>query len=327
MPRSNSFGATLASFLTISWLCIGALSQSSPPATFLRDGLQNMAGTTIAKRVDEVNLAFTVTDKKGRLINHLTSDDFEILDNHIAPQGVNFFQQQTDLPLRVAVLVDASDSILYRFDYEKIAALMFLKRILRRGKDQAFVVSFNDRVRIAQDTTDDSKELSTSIKRMHAGGNTSLYDAIIFAANKLRNNPPQIRRAIILISDGDDTSSKSHLFDAQQAAIQAEVTLFALSTNEFPGPGKSAGDLVLNRLTETTGGVVLPARDESHLGQAFHKVDQILRNQYAVAYRPARFIPDGSFRSVELFSLRKGLKVQCRRGYYARQEYSTFPGR
>src|SRR5581483_2620625 len=258
----------------------------------------------------------TVTDKKGRLINHLTSDDFEILDNHIAPQGVNFFQQQTDLPLRVAVLVDASDSILYRFDYEKIAALMFLKRILRRGKDQAFVVSFNDRVRIAQDTTDDSKELSTSIKRMHAGGNTSLYDAIIFAANKLRNNPPQIRRAIILISDGDDTSSKSHLFDAQQAAIQAEVTLFALSTNEFPGPGKSAGDLVLNRLTETTGGVVLPARDESHLGQAFHKVDQILRNQYAVAYRPARFIPDGSFRSVELFSLRKGLKVQCRRGYY-----------
>jgi VWFA-related protein len=308
-------------------LCVGAFSQSLSPATFLADALPNATGTTISKRVDEVNLAFTVTDKKGRLINNLNPDDFTILDNHLAPQGVNFFQQQTDLPLRVAVLVDASDSILYRFDYEKVAAVMFLKRILRPGKDQAFVASFNDRVRLAQDDTDDSKQLSTAVKRMHAGGNTALYDAIVFGSNKLRNSPPQTRLAIILISDGEDTSSKSHLFDAQQAAIQAEVTLFALSTNEFPGATNSAGEAVLNRLSETTGGVILPARDEYHLGRAFHKVEQILRSQYAVAYRPAQFAPDGSFRLVELFPLRKGLKVQCRRGYYARQESSTMPSR
>lgn len=327
MLRPFSFGKALGLILAICSLCIGVHSQSLPIASFLPEALPNPTSTTISKRVDEVNLAFTVTDKKGRLINNLNSGDFTILDNHTAPQSVNFFQQQTDLPLRVGVLVDASDSILYRFDYEKTAAVMFLKRILRPGKDQAFVVSFNDRIKMAQDDTDNSKELSKAVKRVHAGGNTALYDAVVFGADKLRGSPPQTRRVMILISDGEDTISKSHLFDAQRAAIQAEVTLFALSTNESDLAPNSSGDAVLNRLTETSGGVILQARDEYHLGRAFHKIERILRSQYAVAYRPAMFAPDGSFRLVELLPMRKELKVQCRRGYYARQESSTVPSR
>jgi Ca-activated chloride channel family protein len=313
--------------LTISWLCIGASGQGMPLANFLPSTGPDIASLTISKRVDEVNLAFTVTDKKGRLINDLNSEDFIILDNHIAPQGLNFFQKQSDLPLRVSVLIDASDSILYRFSYEKTAAVMFLKRILRAGKDRASVIAFNDQVRLVQEDTDDTKQLSKAVKHVRAGGNTALYDAIIFAANKLRSGPPQTRRAMILISDGEDTSSKAHLLEAEQAAVRAEVTLFALSTNEYPGAANSAGEAMMNMLTGRTGGVLLPARDEYHLGRAFHQVEQSLRNQYALAYRPARFAPDGSFRSVEVFPVRKGLKVQCRRGYYARQESGTVPGR
>ena len=309
-------------FLVIASLCVAAVSQSLAGANFLPDAWPSGMGITIAKRVDEVNLAFTVTDKKGHLVNNLGSEDFTIFDNHIAPDGVSFFQRQTDLPLRVAVLIDASDSILYRFGYEKTAAAMFLTRILRPGKDQAFVVAFNDLVRLVQDDTDNSKQLSRAVKSIQAGGNTALYDAISFAASKLRDSPPQTRRAIILISDGEDTRSKAHLYEAEQAAVRAEVTIFALSTNEMPLNRSSGGEAVMDLLTRPSGGIILPARDEFHLSHAFRQVEQTLRNQYAIAYRPAKFAADGSFRMVEVFPSRKGLKVQCRRGYYARQEGS-----
>jgi len=309
--------------LTIAALSSEAAGQALPAANFMPGVLSSGTGITISKRVDEVNLSFTVTDKKGRLINDLGSHDFTILDNHIAPDGVSFFQQQTDLPLRVAVLIDASDSILYRFDYEKNAAAQFLKHILRPGKDQAFVVAFNDRVKLVQDDTDNSKQLSTLIKRIRAGGNTALYDAITFAAAKLRSSRPQTRRAIILISDGEDTKSKAHIYEAEQAAVRAEITMFALSTNEFPSSRSAGGEAVMDLLTGPTGGMILPARDEYHLSRAFQQVEQTLRNQYAMAYRPAQFAPDGSFRSVEVFPIRRGLKVRCRRGYYARQEASS----
>lgn len=327
MLRSRSLFETCALFLTLSGLIVAAFGQSLPLANFLPGALPSTAETTISKRVDEVNLAFTVTDQKGRLVSNLNSDEFTILDNHIQPEGVNFFQQQTDLPLRIAVLVDASDSILYRLNYEKTVATMFLKRILRPGKDRAFVVSFNDQIRLVEDDTDNSKELSGAVKRIHAGGNTALYDAIVFGANKLRSSPPQTRRVMIVISDGEDTKSRFQLYDAERAAIQAEVTLFSMSTNESSSGVNSDGDTVLNRLTEASGGVVLQAHDEYRMSRAFRKVESILRCQYALAYRPARFAPDGSFRLVQLFTLRKGLKIQCRRGYYARQEVSTVPDR
>ncbi|HZQ70670.1 MAG TPA: VWA domain-containing protein [Terriglobales bacterium] len=325
MPASTPF-STFSRWLLpfIGIVCTTASSQSLPAANFLPRALPDVSGITISKRVDEVNLAFTVTDKKGHLINDLGFADFSILDNHLAPEGVNFFQQQTDLPLRVAVLVDASDSILYRFDYEKSAAGSFLKHILRPGKDQAFVVAFNDHVRLIHDDTDNTRALSKAVKRIQAGGNTALYDAVMWTAGKLQGSPPQTRRAIILISDGEDTHSKARLFEAEQAAVRAQVTLFALSTNEFPF-SHSAGEEVMKLLTAGTGGMILPARDEYHLSRAFRQVEQALRNQYAIAYRPARFTPDGSFRLVEILTARKGLRIQCRRGYYAREQASILP--
>jgi Ca-activated chloride channel family protein len=282
--------------------------------------ISTSSGIVISKRVDEVNLAFTVTDKKGRFIGDLDANDFQVLDNHTPPEELRFFQQQTDLPLRVALLIDASDSIKHRFQFEQNAASTFLKDILRPGKDKAFVISFDGRVHQVHDFSDDVHTLARAVKSIQAGGNTALYDAVILACNKLRHDrEPQItRRAIILITDGMDTASRAFLHDAQEAAARAEVLLFALSTNDLIADSYPKGEAVLDLLTGPTGGYILPARDEGQLSKAFRQIEKALRNQYALGYQPANFNPDGRYRPVEVIPIKRGLKVQCRKGYFAR---------
>jgi Ca-activated chloride channel family protein len=291
-------------------------------------GRTNITGITLSKRVDEVTLAFTVTDKKGHFIRDLGADDFQVFDNHLAPERLRFFEQQTDLPLRVALLIDASDSIKFRFHFEQTAAMVFLKKILRPGVDQAFVATFNDRVSLLADFTDNIQSATRQVKDARAGGNTVLYDAIVFACDKLRARSEEqvTRKVVIIISDGDDTASHNLMYDAQTAAIRSEVAMFALSTNDLMYDHYPHGEAVLNLLTRPTGGRILPAREDSQLKSAFRSVETTLRNQYALAYAPPNFKPDGSFRPIELIPRKPKLKVSCRRGYYARreQEKATF---
>ena len=313
----------LAIFLQVAGLSTAGWAQAYyPPATALAEarGITSSSGIVISKRVDEVNLAFTVTDKKGRFISNLDANDFQVLDNHAPPQQLRFFQQQSDLPLRVALLIDASDSIKHRFQFEQNAASEFLKDIVRPGKDKAFVVSFDGRVHQVHDFSDDVRALAKAVKSIKAGGNTALYDAVIFACNRLRNAPEtQItRRAIILITDGMDTASRTFMHDAQEAAARAEVLVFALSTNDLIVDPYPKGEAVLDLLTGPTGGHILPARDESQLTKAFRQIEKALRNQYALGYQPANFDPDGKYRPVEVIPVKHGLKVQCRKGYFAR---------
>lgn len=311
-------------FLGLSLLvaspCSSAQNASDPTALGANNSSMVPALVTISKRVDEVNLAFTVTDKKGHFISNLGATDFQILDNRLPPQGLTYFQQQTDLPMRVALLIDASDSIKYRFKFEQDAARVFLKKTLRPGKDMALVVAFNSRVRLAHDLSDNVAALGNAVRAIKAGGNTRLYDAIIFASQKLRASPPDARRAIILITDGEDTQSRALMYDAEQAAIRAEVTTFALSTNDLTMDPYPKGEAVLDLLTAPTGGRILPARSGWQLKKAFEMVEKTLRNQYALAYQPSEFKPDGSYRRVEVVPRKHGLKVQCRKGYYARRE-------
>jgi Ca-activated chloride channel family protein len=279
-------------------------------------------GITLSKRVDEVNLAFTVTDKKGRFIRDLGGDDFQVFDNHLAPEKLRFFEQQTNLPLRVALLIDASSSVKYRFQFEQAAAVVFLKKILRSGLDQAFVATFNDRVTLLTDFTDDAKGLARQVKEAKAGGNTVLYDAIVYACDRLRaySEEQVTRKVVIVISDGDDTASHNLMYDAQMAAVRSEVAMFALSTNDLIYDRYPRGEAVLNLLTRPTGGRILPAREDSQLRGAFRSIETTLRNQYALAYAPPEFKPDGSFRPIELIPRKPKLKVSCRKGYYARRE-------
>ena len=275
--------------------------------------------TTISKVVDEVDLAFTVTDKRGHFVGNLQPTDFSLLDNNQAPQRLTLFQQRSELPLHLAVLIDASASVKDRLKFEQNAARSFLRKILRPGTDQAFVVEFNDTVRTIQEPTDRIAKASQAVKKVNAEGNTALYDAIIYASEKLRQMPEHqlTRRGIILISDGVDTVKHSTLEQAQQAAARAEVMVFSVSTNNSDFEANAEGDIALKELSAASGGVLFKGHADGDLQIAFQKVAKALRNQYIIAYSPASFLADGSYRTVELVPRKSGLRTNYRKGYYA----------
>jgi Ca-activated chloride channel homolog len=277
-------------------------------------------GIVISRFVNEVNLAFTVTNKKGQFVSNLNREDFSVLDNQLPPASLKYFQRQSDLPIRVALLVDASDSTRDRFGYEQRAARLFLKRVLRRGKDQALVIKISSRAEVAKELTDDLDGLSKSIRQIKPGGDTALYDSIVLASNQLQGGLPGTRRAVIVLTDGVDTTSRVTLEVAEHAAQRAEVTLFSLSTNDVGIDRHPPGDAILRSLSEPTGGSLLNARTEDALLGSFGRVEKTLRNQYALAYEPSEFMPDGSYRTISVASVKRGLQVQCRRGYFARHE-------
>lgn len=275
---------------------------------------------TIATAVDEVNLAFTVTDKRGHFISNLGPNDFHLLDNDQAPQRLTFFQQRSDLPLHLILLIDASASVEYRFKFESNAAAAFLKEILRPGKDQASIVVFNDQVKTLIQSTDRAERLTAALKKVKPEGNTALHDAVIYAAEQLRRLPERqiTRRAIVLISDGVDTANRSTLQQSQQALARTQVMLFALSTNLSESDVNASGDKTLRELAIFSGGGLMAAHDEYRLASAFRAVQKALRSQYVLAYNPAGFMPDGSYRHIQLNAIKRGLRTNCRKGYYAR---------
>jgi VWFA-related protein len=273
---------------------------------------------TFTKRVDEVNLIFTVSDKKGHLVKDLTADDLELLDNKEAPAGLHFFQQQSELPLRIALLIDSSASVDHRMKFEKRGARAFLKEILRPEIDQAFVASFDQKVHVLQDFTNDPELLAKSLNAVKAAGETALFDAMALAARKLREtgNWNITRHVIVVITDGEDNESRALLNEAERAVIGSDAVVYALSTNNL-ATGYSKGEAVLELLTRGTGGSILPAREDGQLKRAFTQLGKMLRSQYALGYSPANFQADGSFHSVELISRKRGYTVRCRRGYFA----------
>jgi VWFA-related protein len=276
-----------------------------------------LAAFTVSKNVNEVNLVFSVLDSRGHLRSDLSEADFQLLDNHHPPEQIRYFQRQTELPLRVALLIDNSASITTRVKFEKKAVSVFLKKILR-PMDQALIASFDDQVHLLHDFTNDANALEVALRRMQPQGSTSLYDAVVFAGNKLaRTSDAKVsRRVIILISDGDDNHSRKLLNDAQQAALASDAVIFSLNTND-PTWGYTKGEAALELLSRASGGSILPAKAESELKRAFADVEKTLRTQYAIGYTPANFQADGSFHSVQVLTRQSHLTVQCRRGYFA----------
>lgn len=297
---------------------ISAWAQS--PTSLSASGYQLLVPiTTISKQVNEVNLAFTVIDRRGRFISDLHPEDFRLFDNHLAPSRFTFFQQRSDLPLHLAVLIDASASVTHRFKMEQDAAMAFIKKILRPGKDQAMVIAFNDRVTMMQDLTGQTASVSRAIAKVRPEGNTALYDAIIYAVAELRRIPESgiTRRAIVLVSDGVDTVGRSTLPQAQSAAARGEIMIFSLTANMSDFDPDATGDKILQQLAESTGGNVLPGYDEVRLLSSLRNVEKALRNQYVLAYSPPEFRADGTYHRVEIVPVKKGLRANCRNGYYA----------
>ena len=204
--------------------------------------------------------------------------DFRLLDNHQAPQRLTFFQQRSDLPLHLALLVDASASVECRFKFEVDAAASFLKGILRPGKDQALIIAFNDQVKTLAQPTDRAEKLTAALRKIKPSGNTAFHDAVIYASEQLRRLPEKTitPRTIVLISDGVDTVKRSTLQQSEQAVSRAQVMLFSLSTNLSEAEANASGDRVLRELAASTGGGLIAAHDQRHTW-AFRSVQQSIR--------------------------------------------------
>jgi Ca-activated chloride channel homolog len=281
---------------------------------------QNDGNFTIRTNVNEVNLIFTVTDKHGRFIQNLQQRDFALLDNQKAPSQVFNFTQQTNLPLRVGIMIDASTSIRQRFEFEQSAAVQFLQQVVRAQTDLAFVMGFDVTSYVTQNFTNDQDKLEAGITKLRPGGGTALYDAVYTACrDQLLKAPlsPQgsVRKALIVISDGDDNQSRAYPDDSIKMCQRAETIIYAISTNV--SPSRDRGDDVLKKMAEATGGLAFfPKRIEDMSG-SFHDIEEELRSQYSLAYRPADFKLDGAFRSIYLVALDRRYQVRAKKGYFA----------
>jgi len=276
---------------------------------------------TLHARVNEVNVLFIATDRHGKFVRDLNQADFSILDDHKPPQAILNFRRETDLPLHLGLLVDVSGSVNGRFDFEQTAATSFLEHTLRTGFDKAFVVGFNSHSQMAQDYTDDVKLLSVGVHKLHDGGGTALYDAVYHACKDkfLRDRPDHpVRKAIVIVSDGEDNQSEMSRAQAIEMAQRSEVIIYAISTDDSGLVMR--GDKVLQQLAEATGGRAFFPFKMKDITRSFAAIEDELRSQYVVSYKPANFDADGRYRSIEISSLRKDLQVRARKGYFAPQQ-------
>jgi VWFA-related protein len=274
---------------------------------------------TIKLGVNEVNLIFTVTDKHGHYNPNLNESDFALLDDQKAPAKVNSFHQQINLPLRVGIVIDASTSIRSRFQFEQQSATEFLLQILRARNDRAFIMGFDVTPSVTQDWTNNLDALETGVNRLRPGGGTALFDAVYTACrDKLldasRGQEP-VRKAIILLSDGDDNQSRVRPDEAIKECQRAETIIYSISTNWTPSRG--FGDRVMAQMAEETGGQAFFPPSVEQVSESFRSIAEELRSQYALTYTPADFKYDGAFRTIYLYCLDRRFVVRAKKGYFA----------
>jgi Ca-activated chloride channel family protein len=322
-----------------SWVLVGLLlfvsSPGLPQAPSRGTGASGSAGVQTVKsladrtdksdsqaenlvvNVDLVNVLFTLTDRKGKLVTDLEKSDFHLFeDNRL--QTITNFSRETDLPLTIALLIDTSTSIRDKFKFEQEAATDFLARTLRPKKDKALLISFDSAIELVQDYTDDPGLLRKAINQIRPGGGTKLLDAIYLACQeKLKAEAG--RKIMILISDGDDNLSLETTNSTLEMAQKSDVSIYTISTNSsgFFGISAPKSDKLLKRLADETGGRAFFPFKAEDLSQSFQDIGAELRSQYSLAYRSSNTKRDGTFRAIRIETERKNLKLKSRRGYYA----------
>jgi VWFA-related protein len=318
----------------IGWLlclvltvCAGVPSLAQQTQAYVAPGLSvNSTGyndtstdvITIQKRVDEVNVLFIAMDKHGKFVRDLKEGDFNVLDDHKPPQSIVRFSQQTDLPLQLGLLIDTSGSIHGRFEFEQDAAAGFLQHTIRAHYDHAFVMGFNTRSSISQEYTDNVSLLQTGVHHLEDGGGTALYDAIYSACKTHMMNDDSdrpVRRALIVVSDGEDNQSEHSWAQAIEMAQRAQVIIYTISTDDSGLILR--GDRVLQQLADATGGRAFFPYKMKDIKNSFSAIEDELRSQYVISYHPADFDADGRYRSIQITALKKDLQVRARTGYFA----------
>jgi VWFA-related protein len=271
--------------------------------------------------VSEVHLVFTVTDKQGRYIRGMKQDDFKILDDRKPPKEILSFHSETDLPLQVGLLIDTSQSVRDRFKFEQEAAIEFLRQTIRPKYDQSFVIGFGLKPEVTQDFTADRDKLFAGIRMLRPGNLTAVYDAVYYACREKLLRQAQagpVRRAIILLSDGNDNSSHVTREQAIEMSQRAEVAVYTISTNLASSGGK--GRKNLERIADATGGRSYAPRQITEVAEAFASIQEELRSQYAVSYKPEAFKLDDHYRTIEVQAHnQKGLRIHSREGYRTRE--------
>jgi VWFA-related protein len=277
---------------------------------------------TIRTDVDQVSLFFSVSSH-GHMVNDLAQSEIRILDDNKPPETIEQFAPQSKLPLRLALLVDTSGSVQKRFSFEKHAATKFLEKMLSSSSDLGFVEGFSDEATITQDFTADPGELGMGIEKLSNGGGTALFDAVLLACRKLAAYPEteRVARVVVVLSDGEDNSSRSSLKQSIQVAESTNVTVYTVSTKEGRGD-KTDADRVLEVLSKRSGGESLFPGDVMTLGNSLSRLHDLIRSRYFVAYKPADFQPNGSYRTINVTAQKDGqrLQVRTRKGYRVRVE-------
>jgi Ca-activated chloride channel homolog len=329
----------LAVCLCTVLVCAAQQASTLPASQQGQEQIQR-SQTTIPVQVNLVDVLFTVLNRRNKLVPDLEKQDFKVLDDNVT-QEIRYFSKQSDLPLRIGMLLDTSNSIRDRIKFEQDAANNFLFSVLRRNKDEAFVMTFDDEPQMVQGFTGDTGLLRDQILRTRAGGGTAVYDAIYDACFKELSHPPRppgdqpdvVRRVMILISDGEDNLSSRTRAEAIEMAQRSSVVIYTISTStqwvtlDDPSKEKSGnrkyhlteGDKILQDLAEETGGRSFYPYHVDDLDQSFQDIGEELRNQYSLAYNPSNHGIDGRYHKIKIETPdRKGFQVRARRGYYAR---------
>jgi Ca-activated chloride channel homolog len=292
----------------------------------------------VIQRVTEVDMLLSVVNRKQKFIVDLEQKDFKLFeDNH--EQEIKFFSRQIDLPLRLGLLMDTSNSIRPRLQFEKEAATNFVSNTLRKDRDQMFVMTFDSDPQVVMNYTNDAEKLRIAIDAQHAGGGTALYDAMLKAADMLVNAPPvkngspEVHRVLVVISDGDDNLSSHTRADVIDALGRAGIQVYTISTSiqwitpeESNDPrkkfdrkwGKTDGDQVLQKFADETGGRSFFPYHVDDVLQGFESISIEIRSQYLLGYIPVNGLTDGKFRKVKIeIPGHKELEIRTRKGYFA----------
>jgi len=294
---------------------------------------ENNPVETLKVNVDVVNLLFNVKDKSGHLLPNLEKDEFQISEDGKL-QAIKYFKAESNLPLTIGILLDTSMSQDRVLPIEKEVGAQFLQRMLRK-EDEAFLISFDVNVDLLQDYTNSPRDVRKGMDsaKVNGGGavgglpgigqgpvalnpkGTLLYDAVYLAAHdKLRSEVG--RKALILLTDGEDQGSQLKLQDALEAAQKSDAIVYTLLISDS-GVAMGTGAGLMRKLCEETGGrVIHVGNNQDKLQKAFDQISEELRSQYSIGYTPSNNKHDGSFRKVEI-KTKNGYKVQARKGYYA----------
>jgi VWFA-related protein len=283
---------------------------------------------TLKVSVDLVDVPFSVTDRQGRFVPGLTAKDFLVQEDG-RRQEIRNFARENELPVTLALLIDISPSVRPVFEEERSTAKAFLESIIR-NQDLAIVIAFDRSVTLVQDYTDNIKLLQRAIDELEIGGGTSVYDAV-YLASKEKLAGEAGRKAIILISDGEDTTSRLKFNEALRAAHQSDTIIYAISNNvasAFPyfrrGRGGFGGDIgTLRKFSSETGGATFTVNNDDTFQKIFNQIAQELRSQYSLGYLSTNTARDGKFREIKIVPRNSSYTVRARKGYYAPKGTNT----